>query len=243
MSSPDPAGGRPLTEAAGRKTVRCPPGLYALLDVEAAATEDSQQLVQRALAAFAGGACLLQYRDKNATAGERRRRAALLARACRQEGKLLIINDDPELAAAVGAAGVHLGRDDPPLQHARQLLGADAVIGVSCHADSRRARHFASLGADYVSIGSLFPSGTKPGAPPASMELLERVCREVSVPVCAIGGIDERTAERVARTGARLMAVAGGLFGGNATPDEVKERAQRLSQLFAGALSAKPGAV
>ncbi len=240
MSSPDSASSAPADQA-NRRAARFSPGLYALLDVEVAASEDSQELVRRALAAFDGGACLLQYRDKNATPAERGRRAAVLAQACRQEGRPLIINDDPHLALAVGAAGVHLGRDDAPLAQARALLGEGALIGVSCYADERRARSFASLGADYVAIGAVFPSGTKPEASPASLELIERLCRQLSVPVCAIGGIDDRRAGRVARTGVRLLAVAGGLFGGNAGPDEVRRRAQRLSRLFAEAAGPSPG--
>ena len=228
MSSADPSG-LPLAET------KCPLGLYALLDVEVAATEDPQELAQRALAAFDGGACLLQYRDKKATPGQRRQRAAFLAQACREQGNLLIINDDPGLASALDVAGVHLGRGDTPLAQARALLGDDAIIGVSCYADGQRARRFASLGADYVAIGSVFPSSTKPEASPASIGLLEQICREVSAPVCAIGGIDDRTAGQVAQTGVQLMAVAAGLFGGNAQPDEVRRRAQRLSLLFAAA--------
>ena len=219
----------------GRRTAKFPPGLYALLDVEVAATEDPQKLARLALAAFAGGAVLLQYRDKNATPKERGQRAAFLARACQEWGTSLIINDDPVLASSLGAAGVHLGRDDKSLMQARELLGDDAIIGVSCYADDLRARRFASFGADYVAIGSIFPSGTKPEASPASIKLLKRVCREISSPVCAVGGIDDRTAARVGRTGAHLMAVAGGLFGGHAQPEEVKRRAQRLSLLFAAA--------
>ena len=234
MSSADPRG-RPLAETAGRRTAKFPPGLYALLDVEVAATEDPRELAQRALAAFDGGACLLQYRDKNATPDQRGQRVALLAQACREQGKPLIINDDPSLAFALGAAGVHLGRDDTPLAQARSLLGDDAIIGVSCYADGPRARRFAARGADYVAIGSVFSSSTKPEASPASIGLLEQVCREVSAPVCAIGGIDDRTAGQVAQAGAQLMAVAEGLFGGNAQPDEIRRRAQRLSLLFAAA--------
>lgn len=155
---------------------------------------------------------MLQYRDKHASAAERKRRAASLAELCRAHEVPLIINDDPQLAAAVGAAGAHLGRDDGSLAAARARLGATAVLGWSCYADLGRARSGADEGASYLAFGSVFHSPTKPDAPRASLELLRRAKREFALPICAIGGIGRDQTRTLAALGVDLVAVISAVF-------------------------------
>jgi thiamine-phosphate pyrophosphorylase len=155
---------------------------------------------------------MLQYRDKRATSAERERRAASLAALCREYEVPLIINDDPHLAAAVGAAGAHLGRDDGSLAAARARLGATAILGWSCYADLGRARNGAGEGASYLAFGSVFPSPTKPDAAHAPLELLRRARREFALPICAIGGIGRDQTETLAALGVDLVAVISGVF-------------------------------
>lgn len=190
-----------------------PLGLYAITDPELL---PEAVLAERVAAAIAGGAGVVQYRDKSADAATRRRRAALVLDACRQGGALCIINDDVSLAAELGADGAHLGRDDSGLVEARRLLGPGRLLGVSCYNEPERARAAAAAGADYVGIGSVWPSDTKPGAVRAPLALLGALAATLPVPVVAIGGITRANAAETVAAGAHAVAVIRDLF---ADPD------------------------
>ncbi|WP_286912714.1 thiamine phosphate synthase, partial [Pseudomonas sp. UBA6315] len=183
-------------------------GLYAITD--------SQLLAGRFLshveAALEGGVCLLQYRDKSDDAARRLREAEALMKLCERYGTELIINDDAELAARLGV-GVHLGQTDGPLTPARALLGRQAIIGSTCHAQLDLAQQAASEGASYVAFGRFFNSVTKPGAPAANVELLEQARAQVKLPIAVIGGITLDNAAPLVAHGADLLAVIHGLFG------------------------------
>ena len=198
-------------------------GLYALTPSPALAG-----LPDAVAAALDGGARLLQYRDKNAPPAKRRARAEILLRLCRRRGAALIINDDLELAAALGAAGVHLGAGDAPVAEARARLPG-GLVGASCYDDLERAREAARAGASYVAFGSFHPSSTKPGAVRAGPDLLARARRELPVPVCAVGGVHAGNAAALLAAGADLLAVCDGVFG---RPD-VAAAAARLARLCA----------
>ncbi len=200
------------------------PGLYAITD---SALMPGSRLIRDVEAALIGGAVMVQYRDKNSPPSDRLSQARSLQAACRNAGALLIINDDPELALRVGAAGVHLGQGDRPLQEARQLLGDDAIIGITCHGDLALARTADQAGADYLAFGRFFVSGTKPTAPPADPAVLGRA-RQFGKPVTAIGGITLDNGAQMICAGADLLAVVGGLFGS----DDTEQRAREFANLF-----------
>ncbi len=185
-------------------------GLYAITDT---GLQPDDRLAERVAQAIDGGAVLIQYRDKSADAGRRLARAAELAALCDRRGVPLIVNDDVELAAASGAAGVHLGRDDPDPRTARRRLGPHALIGVSCYNEWPRALAAAEAGADYVAFGRFFPSRTKPGAVRAELDLLRRAKRESGLCVAAIGGITPANGPALVEAGADLLAVVHGVFG------------------------------
>ncbi len=190
---------------------RLPPrGLYAITDDRPVADVDLTRAVE---AAIVGGARLIQYRDKSAAASSRRRQAGLLAELCRRHGVPLIVNDDVELAAASGAAGVHLGKDDSAPEAARTRLGADAIIGVSCYNRLDLALAARERGADYVAFGSVYPSPTKPAAPRADLALLREARRRLDLPVVAIGGITPDNASPLVAAGVDWLAVISGVFG------------------------------
>lgn len=149
----------------------------------------------------------VQYRNKRAGRAVRQREAAMLSVLCRKRDLGFIVNDDPELAAAVGADGVHLGHDDPPIAEARRMLGAGAIIGASCYDSLERARNAEAQGASYVAFGSVFASGTKPDATRIALDTLADYTRQLSLPVCAIGGITLARLEEVLATGVDLVAV------------------------------------
>ena len=201
-------------------------GLYAITD--------SQLLAGRFLshveAALDGGVTLLQYRDKSDDAAQRLREAEALAKLCERYTTQLIINDDVELAARLGV-GVHLGQTDGPLTPARALLGHQAIIGSTCHAQLELAEQAAREGASYVAFGRFFNSVTKPGAPAASIELLEQARRRVNLPIAVIGGITLDNAAPLVAHGADLLAVIHGLFGADSA-QEVTRRARAFNALF-----------
>jgi thiamine-phosphate pyrophosphorylase len=183
-----------------------PRGLYLVTPDEAG----GERLLTR-VAPVLPFATWLQYRNKAADAALRARQAAALQALCATAGVPLIVNDDPALAAAVGAAGVHLGEDDGDIAAARALLGADAIIGVSCYDDAGRAHAAAAAGADYLAFGAFFPSSTKPGARHARPGLL-RQAASLDLPRVAIGGITPDNAPALIAAGADLVAVVSGVF-------------------------------
>jgi len=157
--------------------------------------------------ACAGGAEVIQLRDKEISDEEFTRVAGCVLGICRAHGAQFIINDRVDVAKAVGADGVHVGRDDMRVQDARVLLGSFAVIGTSAgNPDEARLAHRA--GADYVGVGHIFATASKTKAsPPIGLQMLADSARNVSRPVIAIGGINAENAANVIRAGAHGIAV------------------------------------
>ncbi|MDX1593261.1 MAG: thiamine phosphate synthase [Gammaproteobacteria bacterium] len=200
-----------------------PRGLYAVTD-----GSDDGPLLARVEALLSGGAVLLQYRAKSLPVARRRDQAQALLALCREARVPLVINDDLELASAIGADGIHLGRDDAAPSLARERLGADAIIGVSCYADLARARTAVAAGADYVAFGSVHPSPTKPDAVRAPLELIAAARRTLGCPICAIGGITLANAPGIIAAGADLLAVITDL----AEAADPRARAEAYRALF-----------
>lgn len=198
-------------------------GLYAIADADAVPAERLPGFVE---AVVEGGAVAVQYRDKN---GPQAECARVLLHICRRYGIPLIVNDDPAVARAVGADGVHLGRDDPGCAVVRRSLGREALIGVSCYGSLERARQAEAEGADYVAFGRLFPSATKPAAAPIPLELLARARASLSILIAGIGGITLDNAALAIRHGADLLAVIRDL----SLADDPRERARRYAARFA----------
>jgi thiamine-phosphate pyrophosphorylase len=198
-------------------------GLYAVTPDLA----DTAVLVGLVETVLAGGAQLLQYRNKTAAPALRREQAAALLAVCRRHGAMLIINDDVELARELGAGGVHVGADDAAVSVARARLGSDRIIGASCYNDFKRAQAAAAQGADYIAFGSFFASSVKPGAVRAQLPLLS-ASRKLGLPVVAIGGITLENAGGLIAAGADAVAVISALF---AAPD-AGLAARRFCRLF-----------
>jgi len=196
-------------------------GLYAI------SNGPRDDLLDVCAAALAGGARLLQYRDKTRDSARRLAEACALQSLCTTYAAALIINDDVGLALRCGAAGVHLGADDGDVVDARRHLGADAVIGASCYNSIERARHLAALGADYLAFGTFFPSPTKPQARRATTDLLQ-AARPLGLPLVAIGGITPDNAPSLVAAGADFLAVISALF----SAGDVQANARRFASLF-----------
>ena len=182
-------------------------GLYAITPE----LDDTNLLAERVARSLAGGAALVQYRAKTLGGLLAREQAARLAALCRAAGAIFIVNDSIELARECGADGVHVGREDAAVALARRAL-PHAIIGVSCYDEAERAQAAARDGADYVAVGSMFASRTKPNARPAPLAAIARARAASGLPVAAIGGIDLANAASVVDAGADMLAVISALF-------------------------------
>lgn len=182
-------------------------GLYLLTPDD----PDTDRFLASVLPLLAEGPVWLQYRNKAAGPGERRRQVEALLPACRALGLPLLVNDDWRLAAETGADGAHLGQDDGSLAEARRALGPAALLGASCYDQIDLARRAAAAGASYVAFGAFFPSGTKPLARRADPRLLADSA-PLGLPRVAIGGITPDNAPTLVAAGADLLAVIGGVF-------------------------------
>lgn len=200
-------------------------GLYAITDPQLL---PGTRLLEGAAAALAGGAQLLQYRNKQADAATRLREAEALNRLCRDAGALFLVNDDIALARACGAHGVHLGQRDGAVADARERLGAAAVVGQTCHASLELALAAQAAGASYVAFGRFFASRTKPQASPADIALLPGARHALRIPVVAIGGVTVENAPSLIEAGADALAVIHDLF----SAEDIRARARAFAALF-----------
>ena len=166
-------------------------------------------------AALRGGVDVVQFREKDLSDDEFFRRASLLRSVCVAHRTLFIVNDRIDVAHEIGADGVHLGQDDASIHEARQTLGPDAVVGLSTHDETELQRALDS-GADYVGVGSLFPTATKGRAvsvgSPARLAPLAVRAEEQGTPAFGIGGIDAACIDEVARAGFTRIATCAGVL-------------------------------
>lgn len=173
---------------------------------------DTHRLEAAVADALKGRPALLQYRNKVAEPATRREQATRLLALCRAAGVPMIVNDSLELALAVGADGLHIGRDDGDPAAIRAALGGERLLGVSCYADLSRGKAAQEMGADYVAFGALFPSPTKPAAERAPLALLRRARVELDCTVAGIGGVTLSNAAEAVAAGADLLAVISDVF-------------------------------
>ncbi|HEU0219330.1 MAG TPA: thiamine phosphate synthase [Gallionella sp.] len=199
-------------------------GLYVITPDET----DTAELLRKVRLALLGGVRVLQYRNKIADAALRLKQAEALRGLTREFAVPLIVNDDVALAQQVAADGVHLGGADGSVADARAVLGSGRLVGVSCYNRLALAHEAVDIGADYVAFGSFFASTVKPEAVAATLDLLRQACRELAVPLVAIGGITPQNGAQLLEAGADALAVISAVF---AAPD-VEGVAREFSNLF-----------
>ena len=199
-------------------------GLYAITPDET----DTAELLRKVRLALLGGAGILQYRNKTATAALRLKQAEALRELTREFAVPLIVNDDTALAQQVDADGVHLGGADGSAADARAVLGSGKLIGVSCYNRLALAQEAVRQGADYVAFGSFFVSTVKPEAVAATPDLLRQARRELNVPIVDIGGITAQNGAQLLAAGADALAVISAVF---SVPD-IEQAAREFSRLF-----------
>lgn len=199
-------------------------GLYVIIDPQQTRGRDPVEVARLALA---GGARIIQWRDKTRDKGEQLPPAQAIRDLCRVSRALFFVNDHVDLALACAADGAHLGQNDLPLPLVRPWLPAGFLVGVSSNTveEARRAER---EGADYVAVGSIFPTASKGATRPASPERLREIRLAVGVPVVAIGGINDENIDRVIEAGADAAAVISAVC----AAEEVEEAARRLASRF-----------
>lgn len=163
--------------------------LYLVTDRDLMSTETLEQAVEDACK---GGVTLVQLREKHASRLEFVDLAYRVKRICDKYGVPLIINDEPEIAVEIGAAGVHVGQEDLEASRVREIVGPDAIVGVSA-ATVAEAQAAQRAGADYLGVGGIASTATKPEAGVLTIEELREIVESVDIPVVAIGGVNART--------------------------------------------------
>ena len=184
-----------------------------------------------ARAALLGGADCLQLREKSLESGELFRRAIRLKELCREHGALCIVNDRPDVALLSGADGVHVGQGDLPAREVRRLVGREMIVGVSTH-NLEQARQAVRDGADYVGVGPVFRSPTKPRDFLAGLDYASQAAEHVPIPAVAIAGITAGNVDEVLATGIRAVAVSSAVLGAadvRAAAAELKDKLKRFS--------------
>lgn len=178
-------------------------------------------------AACAGGADVVQLRDKVLGSRALLGLCRDLQAVCDRFGTLFLLNDRVDVALAADVDGVHLGQDDIPLRAARQMLGHRKILGCSTHSVAQ-AFQAQGDGADYVSCGPVFATPTKPDAAPVGLELVRQYKTMVRIPFVAIGGIDESNIETVIRAGADRVAVVRAVCGAADSADAAKRLKEKI---------------
>ena len=186
-------------------------GLYVITDEYLTPDETVHVYIEDALKA---GASIVQYRNKTKSDDEVEDVCRLLQTMCSQYNVPFIIDDRPHLATKIQADGIHIGKDDMPIQEARKIF-PKGIIGVSCYGSIRKAREAEEEGADYVAFGSFFPSPTKPHSGVVSLNVIKKAKEAVTVPICAIGGISQTNIGEIAATNTDMISVVSAAFVGN----------------------------
>ena len=200
--------------------------LYLVTDRMLMSTKTLGEAVEQAVI---GGCTMVQLREKEILSLDFYVLASEMKKITDRYGIPLIINDRIDIAMAVGAAGVHIGQKDIPADIARKVIGKDMLLGVSA-VSAAEAVNAAKAGADYLGVGAMFPTGTKPDAGFVSMEELGRIRKAVDIPIVVIGGISKENAMLFSPMGIDGLAVVSAVI---AQPD-IKKSAADLKSLFFG---------
>jgi len=196
-------------------------GLYAITDEVLTPDETVVQQIKTALEA---GVRIVQYRNKHANDEQIKTVCIQLQDLCTKHNALFIIDDRPQLAQQIKADGLHIGKNDMNIKEAREVFPS-GIIGVSCYGSIRLAKEAEEEGADYVAFGSFFPSPTKPHSGVISMNVLEKARNALTIPICAIGGINTSNIHEVSAKRPHMISVVSAVFHG-----DIKKNINHLQQ-------------
>ena len=199
-------------------------GLYAISDAK---TTPYSHIDSWLIPAIKGGVTILQLRDKSLSDEQLLPYAKQMQAICHAHDVTFIINDRVQLAAQIGADGVHIGRDDSSFDKVKKIF--TGIIGVSCYGNVHRALQYEAQGADYVAFGGCFPSSTKPEANTIDIDILSVAKMKLSIPICVIGGITTKNAHILTPYWCDMMALVSGLWNN----DNIEQTANQLCQIIA----------
>lgn len=202
-------------------------GLYAITDEILTPKSTIVSQVKRVLEA---GAKIVQFRDKTSDDSEVESICIELQVACSEYGATFIIDDRAKLVAKIKADGLHIGKDDISLSEARNIVGKNTIIGVSCYGSVKRAKEAQSAGADYVAFGSVFPSPTKPKSTVIDLDIITKAKEQLDIPICVIGGINASNTAEIVRYKPDMISVVSAVFGG----EDIEDRVKNLNQIIQG---------
>ncbi len=186
-------------------------GLYAITDE---ILTPGSTILEQSETALRSGVKILQYRNKTDSDDAVETLCRELQSLCRSHGALFVVDDRPYLAQKIGADGLHIGKDDMELSLAREIF-PEGIIGISCYGSIRKALEAQYQGADYVAFGSFFPSPTKPHSGIVSMSVLQKATEVLSLPVCAIGGINVTNIHEIAAHRPDMISVVSAIWSGD----------------------------
>lgn len=193
--------------------------LYAVTDRHWLNGETLYSQVEKALK---GGVTFIQLREKNLDEGSFLKEAKEIQKLCKEYNVPFVINDNVEIAKEINADGVHVGQSDMEAQNVREILGDDKIIGVSAQT-VEQALLAEKHGADYLGVGAVFKTGSKDDAEEVSHDELERICKAVSIPVIAIGGITHDNVKELSGRGIVGIAVISAIFAQKDIENATKE--------------------
>ena len=200
--------------------------LYLVTDRKLMAANNIEECVEQAIL---GGFTVVQLREKTVSSNDFFQTALRVRNITAQYGVPLIINDRADIALAVDADGLHIGQDDLPYEAARRIVGQNKIIGVTTH-NLAEAVSAAEMGADYISVGAMFKTGTKTDTIPTGIDELKSICEAVKIPIVAIGGINKNNVPLLKGTGIDGIAVASAIV----TEEDTAEAARELKSSFKG---------
>ncbi len=174
--------------------------------------DDTDRLVNITAQALNAGTALVQYRHKTASETLRKEQASALLALCRRHGVPFIINDHLSLCQQIDADGLHVGGMDSPVAKVRADIGADKIVGASCYGDLQLARDAAAAGASYIAFGGFYPSRVKTYDVTTPRDMVSRAKRELSLPVCVIGGMTPDNSRPLVEEGADLVAAISSVY-------------------------------
>ena len=204
--------------------------LYAVTD---RAWLGSRTLVDCVAGAIEGGATFVQLREKDASYETKVELGRDLVALCSRLDVPFVVDDDVDVALAIGANGVHVGQDDMACERARELLGPDAIVGVSAQT-VEQALAAQRAGADYLGVGALIPTATKPDAVDVTYDELRAICEAVDIPVVGIGGLNASTIPRLVGSRADGAAVVSAIFAAPDCKQAASELRKVCEETFAG---------
>ena len=203
-------------------------GFYAITDENLITEKNFLSYTQTAIES---GISILQYRNKSSHTEKRSDQANKLKKMCAAHGVLFIINDDIHLAKKIDADGVHIGKSDASLLQAKELLGPDKIIGVSCYNQLSLATKAISHSADYIAFGRFFNSSTKPNAPQATLDLISAIKNKSDIPICCIGGITTDNCQPLIKAGTDMLAVVNDIFS-QTNSDKIRQKCYQFNKII-----------